>query len=221
MAKLSRGSTFTTGVSGTAADLNNLVDAATILPGAITEQGAVLPDVSDSVLIYDASGSSLAKAQINDIINIIPSGAAAGTPSLRALGTTSTTAVAGNDNRLPAVVTGIRKGAGNGNADTAAGPKDFSTAGVNLAGGLAINWDLSDMFYDITLTGSATRNYTFSNVRSGRVITVVLWNMVAFTGSVTWPGLNGTAPAADHSAQFNVFTFFHTGNNLLGVVKAL
>src|SRR5882724_617694 len=105
MADLQKGTTFTTGVSATAADLNNLVDSATILSAAITGKGAVTPDPADSLLIYDTSGSALAKCTLQNVIDAFPTDAAAGSKSLRTLGVGATQAVAGNDTRLPASVT--------------------------------------------------------------------------------------------------------------------
>src|SRR4051812_36054076 len=107
MGSISKGSTFIDGVQSNAAAINNLVDAATILPGIITDRGTVAPDPTDSMLVYDASGSQLAKCTIQNLIDAFPTDAVAASKSLRTLGTGAQQAVAGNDSRIPASVNGI------------------------------------------------------------------------------------------------------------------
>ena len=77
---------FTPGQVLTASDLNGHISSAILLPGAITEQTA-LPantvDIADSVIIHDASTSTLKKATVGDLLN---SGITATTSSI--VGTT-------------------------------------------------------------------------------------------------------------------------------------
>lgn len=203
MSKLLKGTTFTTGVPATAADLNNLVDAASILPGAVTEQTTITPATGDLLLAYDVSGSALGKFSVQDVIDVFPTDAAAGNKSLRTLGTTATQAAAGNDTRFPSSVTGIRKGAGAGSTDAAAAPKDFIFTPNNLSGSSTIDWDLADVFYD---TLSANRTYTFTNVRAGRVIVLQLnqnGHTVAFPAG--WI-LLGTA----NTASWNIYSLVNS-----------
>ena len=52
-----------------------------------------------------------------------------------------------------------------------------------------INWDATNIFYDGTLAGTGTkRTFTFSKVRAGRIIIVVL-NLSSYTGTITRPAL--------------------------------
>lgn len=212
MAKLSKGTDFSVAGTYSGTDLNNLVDAATVLPGFITDWTAVTPVSADSFLFYSAGGATLAKCTLSDILGSITSDAAAGTPSLRSLGTGATQAAAGNDSRFPANVTGIRLGAGGAANDTAAGAKDLNFSSVNLSHGTAVNWDLGDVFYDTGLTSNTT--YTFSNVRDGRVI-ILMINQNAKT--VTLPAgwtLLGTA----NTAGWNMYTFIKSAGNSMATV---
>lgn len=172
MADIQRGHTFIDGSSGNdSADLHELVDAATILPAAITAKGGVatLEDV-DTFLVHDSSASALKKVTFANLYGSIPTDDAAGTPSLRRLGTTSVKAAAGNDTRFPASVTGFRIGAGVGSADVAATGKDFRHP-VDLDGDTEIDWDTGNVFYDSL---SANRTFTFANKRLGRQIEIIL-----------------------------------------------
>lgn len=172
MADLQRGHTFVNPSSGnTAADLHELVDSATILPAFITAKSGVatLEDV-DVFLTYDSSASALKKVTFANLYGSIPTDQAAGTASLRTLGTTSVKAAAGNDTRFPASVTGFRVGAGTGSADVAATGKDFRHP-VDIDGDTEIDWDAGNVFYDSL---SANRTFTFANQRLGRQIEIIL-----------------------------------------------
>lgn len=219
MAKLQKGVTFVDGTTYAAADLNNLVDLAIILPGAITELSSFTADVADSILYYSSSQAALKKTTLQGVINLVPSGSIAATPALRALGTGATQAAAGNDVRFPSSITGLRKGNG-ASADTAAAAKDLSFAPVALAAGTAINWDSSDMFTD-TLSGSGALTYTFSNVRSGRVITVILKKGTWTGTTINWPTLIGAVPVPDTSATVFIFTFANSALGTVGVCKSI
>lgn len=72
MAQISKGDTFTNGEQVTGARLNQLVDSATILSGAITEQGAMTANTvaaNDSVLLHDLSANALRKPTVGDLLN--------------------------------------------------------------------------------------------------------------------------------------------------------
>lgn len=72
MPQLNKGDTFADGQQVTGARLNQLVDSATLLPGAITDQSAVTTNdvqAADKVIIYDDSDAALKKAGISDILN--------------------------------------------------------------------------------------------------------------------------------------------------------
>ena len=71
MAQISKGQTFNNGDQVTGTTLNQLVDAATLLNGAITEQTSLSGSVdgADLVLLYDQTATALRKASITDILN--------------------------------------------------------------------------------------------------------------------------------------------------------
>ena len=193
MSDISKGTTFTNGVSASATDLNNLVDAATIQPAAITGKGAVTPDVADSLLIYDNSGSSLAKCTLQNVIDALPTDNGPA-KSLRTLGPTGNQAAAGNDARFPASVTGIRKSTGAGSTDVAATPTDFKFPTQNINALTNIDFNAADIFYDTAL--SANKVYTFSNVGAGRSIVIQInqnGHTVGFPAGVLILGTPSTA----------------------------
>lgn len=72
MAQLQKGTTYTTGAPNnlvTAANLNALVDNATLLPGAITDQSALTTtDAADTVLVHDASATALKKVTLANLL---------------------------------------------------------------------------------------------------------------------------------------------------------
>lgn len=171
-------------------------------------------------MLSDVSNSdAIAKCTFSDVVALVPSNQGSGTPSLRILGTTALAAAAGNDARFPATVTGLRLGNGV-SPDTAAAPKDLAFTPTDLAGGLAINWNLSDVYTD-TLSGSSNKVYTFSNAAVGRSITVLLKNGTWTGTTITWPTLLGTAPIAMTGNTVNVYTFISTALGIVGVVKSL
>lgn len=198
MGSLSKGSTFTDGVQSNAAAINNLVDNATVLPGIITDRGAVTPDPTDSMLVYDASGSALAKCTLQNLIDAFPADSLAANKSLRTLGTGAQQAVAGNDTRLQSSITGIRKGV-SGGADTVAVPKDFYFTGVNITATSTIDCDSADLFYDNALASNKT--YTVSNTRGGMAKVIQIFqngHTVAFSG---W-----TILGTPNTAGWNVYS---------------
>lgn len=170
MAQIQRGYTFIDGGTGNAAELHELVDDATILPGIITQQASAPPANPDSFLFYQARSQTLASCTLSQLIAAFPVNQAANVACLRQLGTGATVAAAGNDPRFPAQITGIRKGHGTG-ADTAATAPDLDFSSVDLANLTAIDWSAGNFFHD-SLT--ANKTYTFSNVTDGRAICAVI-----------------------------------------------
>jgi hypothetical protein len=218
--QLQRGETFLdNGSSYASADLHTLVENAKILPPAITDQTDAGPVVADNFLFYQVSSGNLRKCTFQELISGFPADASAGTQSLRSLGAGAGQAVAGNDTRIPASVTGVRLSAGGGSTDVAAGPKDLAFAPVNLSGGLSVDWDTGDIFYD-TLTGSTSHAYTFANVRPGRVVQVI-FKTQGYTGTITWPTLLGTSPIQSAGATVQVYTFENCALGTIGLTKAL
>lgn len=219
MAKLQKGFTFVDGFSYSAANLNAIVDSALILPGAITEQTATAPILTDSFLYYNAGAAALRQCTLQNMVSAFPVDALAGTASLRTLGTGATQAAQGTDIRFSGRVTGIRLGQDWPVNDTVAAPKDLRFPSVNLSGGTNINWDSADIFFDF-LTGSANKTYTFSNVRDGRVITVEL-TLYGYTGLISWPAMSFGAQPLQTNSLLNFFTFMNSGLGTNGVVKAV
>ena len=71
MAQFSKGDTFTDGQQVTGARLNQLVDAATLLAGAITDQANITAGTvasNDSILLYDLSATALREANVSDVL---------------------------------------------------------------------------------------------------------------------------------------------------------
>jgi hypothetical protein len=94
MADISRGETFVDGQSVTGTRLNAHVDNATILPAFISAKGAGSPALSHKTIVYD--GTNLIAPTLTTLFGLQLTDQAAGTPSLRSLGTTATTAAQGN-----------------------------------------------------------------------------------------------------------------------------
>lgn len=169
--QLSKGTTFSNGNTYEDTDFNNLVDSATILPGAISEQTQAAP-VDADLFLYRQNASSLLKScSLTQIINGFPANAAAATASLRSLGTTSTKAAAGNDTRFPQFQNGVRMGNGDGSADTIATPNDVAFGVTDLTGApTEIDWAVGNVFID-DMTHSKT--YTWANRHAGRTIVII------------------------------------------------
>lgn len=71
MAQFSKGDTFTNGEQVTGARLNQLVDSATLLAGAITDQSSITANTvatGDSILLYDLSATALREANVSDLL---------------------------------------------------------------------------------------------------------------------------------------------------------
>lgn len=212
MSDVQRGFTFTDGGTGTAEDLHQLVDDATILPDFILGKSASTPDELSNFIYADSRTGQFLRITFKDLVASFPGGATGladpGVAALRTLGILGTQAAPGNDVRFPSTITGLRLG--NGVArDTAARPKDLSFLSVNLNGGQEINWDAADLFYD-NLTINPVYTFTGGTVRDGRVITVAL-KLNAHT--ITWPALFGAVPGINASATVHYFTFIKSGLN--------
>ena len=71
MTQISKGDTFTDGQQVTGARLNQLVDASTLLVGAITDQTAITAATvasDDNIILSDTSATALRKATVGDIL---------------------------------------------------------------------------------------------------------------------------------------------------------
>ena len=110
MAQFSKGETFADGQQVTGARLNQLVDSATLLAGAITEQTNITAGTvasGDSVLLYDLSATALREANVSDVLG---SNLPVTTSALTA-GTNSDVVVTPNDG---VIVTGLGYSSGDG-----------------------------------------------------------------------------------------------------------
>lgn len=167
MSDIQRGITFTTSIPD-AASAHQLVDNATILPAFVTGKTAAIPTGGADFLFASPTGA-LRKCTLTTLIGAFPNGGAASVYALRRLGTTGTTAAAGDDSRFPAVIRGIRQA--NGPAiDSVATPAQLSFASRPIVG-LNIDWSQSQVFTD-SLAGNKT--YTFSNVTDGRIVHIIV-----------------------------------------------
>lgn len=166
MSDIQRGVTFTTNIPD-AATAHRLVDDAVILPAFISGKTVATP-VSGDAFVFLKNGA-LRQCTLAGLIGAFPNGGAANVFALRKLGTTATSAAAGNDPRFPAQFDGIRQANGT-SPDTVAAPKDFAFVSKNLNGTTVIDWDAADVFYD-NMAGNKT--YTFANVRDGRTISII------------------------------------------------
>ncbi len=200
MAQFSRGITFQDGTTGhTASELHQLIDSAHILPGFITDQAVVTPQGGDKFIFAQASNGTLKSVSHTGLVNSFPRDAAASAYSLRRLGTGALMACAGNDARLRNPGSGFRIGQ-NAAADRAAEPEDFLDPDlvippVSLSGQTVIDWDAGNLFVD-DLSGNKT--YTFSHLREGRSIVLI----IKINGHVA------TMPAAIGSTNLGTGTTF-------------
>lgn len=75
MSDIQKGKTFTDTPPGnnvTAADLNRLVDGATILPAFVGEKPAAAPDSADCLLVYQASTAQFCKTTVAELLALAP-----------------------------------------------------------------------------------------------------------------------------------------------------
>jgi hypothetical protein len=99
MADAQKGETFTStppGNSVTAARLNALVDALTILPAFVSAKPTTTPVTTDRALLWDASADGLISPTLAAILDLQLKDAAAATASMRTLGTGASQAAQGN-----------------------------------------------------------------------------------------------------------------------------
>ena len=110
MAQFSKGETFADGQQVTGARLNQLVDSAVLLAGAITDQTNITAGTvasGDSVLLYDLSATALREANVSDVLG---SNLPVTTSALTA-GTNRDVVVTPNDG---VIVTGLGYSSGDG-----------------------------------------------------------------------------------------------------------
>ena len=208
--------------------LNNALGALTALPGLITEQASGTPAVADSILFYKASTRVLSQNSFTALLAaLMPTDPDAATAGMRTLGTTSVKAAAGNDTRFPALVTGIRKSAGNGSTDTAATPPDYAltpTVGTVASNATTLTCSTNNRFTVVLTT--ATFTLTLASFKDGDTIVVRTQhtasdssthtlNFVATSGTISWIG--GAQPTPTITAsRYDFWTFKVFGTVLYG-----
>jgi hypothetical protein len=91
----------------------------------------------------------------------------------------------------------------------------FTGIDVNLSGNSIINWSQGDTFFDTIIEN---KTYTFSEVKNGSVVTLVVKNNSAGNITLTFPTIKkdvlfSTVVNANTS---NTYTFFCTNNEIYG-----
>jgi len=209
--------------------LNNALGALTALPGLITEQASGTPAVADIILFKKVSTGVLSQSSFTALLAaLMPTDPDAATAGMRTLGTTSVKAAAGNDTRFPALVTGIRKGGGNGSTDTAADQADLPCvirAGGNSGTAIPLNC-VDNLNHTVTMNDNAT--ITLSNTIDGQIIRVKTVQdangnrTVAFVGAtptLTAIKEGGAAAASTAANAIDIWTLERWGTVLHVSVK--
>ena len=213
MSDLLAGENFLPGEDVDAPRLMNAFNSAAIQSAFLTGKTIITPAGADSILFYDLSGTVLGKCTLTELITAL-------------LGSTSSTAAAGNDTRFPATVTGLRKSAGAGSTDVAAKGPDlaFTPSTATLSAGVqTLDCSLYSLF---TISISANAVLTLANIPDGGTVTVRTTQVGGFTLSFTtaqtkkWPaGTPGVISAG--AGAIDEWTFTRWGTDLdAQVVKA-
>lgn len=199
---------FADGESVSAAILNNAFATLATQVGFVTAKSQIAPAGGDFVVFYDISGAVLGKCTLTQLITAL-------------LGTSATTATAGNDTRLPASVTGIRKSAGAGSTDTAAALSDFVHApnALTLVTGAATgDCTLYDHF---TCTLIANATITLTSIPDGGCVYLQTTQdgtgsrTLAFvTAGLTQTKLGGTAAPTAAAGSVDIFKLERFGTQV-------
>jgi hypothetical protein len=197
----------------TAARLNSAFSAAGITTELITGKSAITPDVADSLVFYDASGSVLGKCTITTFITAIQ-------------GITSGKVAAGNDSRFSASVTGIRLSAGAGGTDTAAVAKNFAfapTTSTPTAGAVTLNCALNNLF---TSTFVVNTTVTLTNISDGDTICHQITQdgtgsrlLTLVTTQTLWYEGNSAYVLSTAANSVDLLFFRRIGNQILTWIK--
>lgn len=191
---ISKGLTFTDGMTVHASDLNSAIDNATILRTFYSNKSTGTPLSTDSVLFDQASTSTLKKVTIADLMT---AGGAVSTSTTR----TANTILAGPVSGSAAAPTfRLLK------------PPDTTAATIAIPS-TTIDASLSHTFYKQVAGNTA---FTITNIANGQVITVAIRQ--AGTGgpfNATFPGVfwkGGVAPVLTSTAsKIDLFTFIDIG----------
>lgn len=200
-----------------AARLNNIIATARILPASITGRGSVTPVGGDSIAFYDLSSTVIAQCTFQELLTALAD-PAAGVAGPRTLGTTAVKACAGNDDRLPADVTGLRFGAGAGKNDVAATEANLphTPNAIGNSSTAATIPCVSLLTHTITMTGNAT--LTLTGLADGAMVRILMTQDGTGTRIVTWAhaGLTfkyvgGAAVASTPAGSIDVWTLHRFG----------
>lgn len=199
---ISKGHTFADGDTVHAADLNTLVDSATILETFLANKGEATPLTTDYFIFDQASTNSLKKVSL---ANFLVAGHAFDTTTTR----TANTFFAGPASGAVAAPT-----------FRAIVPADTADA-TNTAGGTTFDCSIARTF---SRTLAANTTYTLTNFPDGSTVTAAVKQAAAggpytttitVAGGVTWRG--GTAPTQTTTAnKTDLFTFIHIGSVVYG-----
>ncbi len=221
------------GANVTAERLNNFLGGAAIQKEFVTGQSIATPATGDYLLLNDVSANGLARATIATVVATVAlTDQAAGVASMRTLSTTATSAAAGNDTRFPASVTGIRKGAGAGSADTAALTPDFAqapTAIVLTVGVGAADCSLNTNFTCALPTSITSCTITFNNVPNGAMIRLIttqgsssastsvtlVYNSGNGSGALTQKRAGGAGTVTNATNAIDKISALRAGSNML------
>lgn len=168
-----------------AARVNNAFATLRILPEFITSRGAVTPVGGDTIPFFDLSGTVIGKCTFQELFTALAD-PAAGVAGPRTLGTSALKAAAGNDDRFPADVTGIRKGVGAGKNDVAATESDLPRTpnAIGNSGTGATIPCVSLLTHTITMTGNAT--LTITGLADGAIARVLATQDASGSRTITW-----------------------------------
>lgn len=202
---ISKGLTFTDGMTVHASDLNSAIDNATILRTFYSNKSTGTPLSTDTVVFDQASTSTLKQVTI---ANLITAGGGVSTATTRSANT---------------FLGGPASGAAAASTFRALTPADTSDA-TNTAGGTTIDCSLARTF---SRTLAANTTYTLTNISDGEAVTVAIKQAAAggpytttFTvaGGITWRG--GSAPTQTTTAnKTDLFTFIHIGSLVYGAAS--
>jgi hypothetical protein len=227
MADVTAGETFADTGAGAAVNatrLNNHVAGLVIIPAFFSGKSSATPLSGDYVLFLQNSSGQIRKATWSTALGLVALPAVdpvAGTAGSRTLGTGAQQAAPGNDTRFPASVTGVRKGAGAGSTDTAAGPADlaFPLFSASLtAGVVSLNCALYDSF---TVLLDANATVTLATVPDNGTILVMTQQdgtggrTLSFTTTQTklWPNSTPISVTATAGAV-DLWFFKRLGGNI-------
>ena len=163
MAQFSKGDTFTDGEQVTGARLNQLIDSATLLAGAITDQSNITANTvatGDSILLYDLSATALREANVSDVLGSnLPI-----TTSAITAGINSDIVITPNDGTI---VTGQAYTSGDGQTVTVTSTAHTLTVGQVILVTAATATDYNGTFRVTTVATNSFTYVIFPSVTAG------------------------------------------------------